>query len=88
VALSRKFLDSEGVNWQVYELSTEDGTRDPGVDSWLYFFSRSATRALAAHLDDWARFDWPGLERLCRNARPPMRREPVRRPAATPAVDV
>jgi len=81
VALTRKFVDSEGVHWQVYELSTDGLAGDP-AESWLYFFSRSATRMLATYPDDWAQFDWPGLERLCGHAQAPVeraaRRESVR----------
>jgi len=75
VAPSRKFVDSEGVHWQVYELSDENPSDELHSESWLYFFSRSATRSLASYPDDWAVMDWPGLERLCQHARPPARRE-------------
>ena len=81
MALSRKFVDSEGIHWQVYELSDDGAVGDLRGGSWLYFFSRDATRSLSAYPDDWAVMDWPGLERLCRYARPPARREP-KRPAA------
>ena len=40
MALSRKFIDSDGIHWQVYELSDDTAVRD---QSWLYFFSRSVT---------------------------------------------
>jgi len=74
VPVTRKFVDSEGVNWQVYELSN-DGLADARPpESWLYFFSRDTTRSLSAYPDDWAVMDWPGLERLCRYARPPAQR--------------
>jgi hypothetical protein len=79
VALSRKFVDSEGVYWQVYELS-EDTTSELQSGGWLYFFSRDATRSLAAYPADWSMMDWPGLERLCRHARPPARRDAGRAP--------
>ena len=75
MAPSRKFVDSEGIHWQVYELADEARTSER---SWLYFFSRDATRSLVGYPDDWASMDWPGLERLCRRARPPVRREPTR----------
>jgi hypothetical protein len=79
VALTRKFVDSEGIHWQVYELST-DGVADQSSDeSWLYFFSRDATRSLTRYPDDWAVMDWPGLEGLCRHARPPVQRPTTRR---------
>ena len=81
VALTRKFVDSEGVLWQVYELSNDSGAADFRSNSWLYFFSRGATRSLAAYPDDWALMDWPGLDRLCQCARPPARKNstpPVR----------
>ena len=74
VALSRKFVDSEGVHWQVYELTSDAGPAAMGADSWLYFFSRSATRSLAAYPDDWGSMEWPALERLCRLAHPPAAR--------------
>ena len=77
MALSRKFVDSEGVNWQVYELSNDTSTAELEAQRWLYFFSRSATRSLSAYPDDWSQMDWQGLERLCRHAGPP-RREPTR----------
>jgi hypothetical protein len=74
VALTRKFVDSEGVNWQVYELSNDGAAEARRSESWLYFFSRDTTRSLSAYPDDWAVMDWPGLERLCRYARPPAQR--------------
>jgi hypothetical protein len=73
VALPRKFIDSDGIHWQVYELS-DDGTDGHAHAGWLYFFSRGVTRSLSTYPDDWAMMDWPGLERLCRHARPPARR--------------
>ena len=77
MAISRKFVDSHGVHWQVYQLTPAAGgfDDDGGRDGWLYFFSRSATRSLAPFPDDWYQMDWPGLERLCRRAQPPARRE-------------
>ena len=75
MSLSRKFIDSEGVHWQVYELAGDAAEDGVGHGSWLYFFSRGATRSLAVYPDDWAVMDWPGLERLCHNARPPARRD-------------
>jgi hypothetical protein len=77
VALTRRFVDSEGVNWQVYELSNDAATADLESRRWLYFFSRSATRSLTAYPVDWALMDWQGLDRLCRHAGPPTR-EPSR----------
>lgn len=74
MALTRKFVDSEGVHWQVYELS-DDGATTHVESGWLYFFARDATRSLAAYPDDWSVMDWPGLEQLCHRARPPMRRD-------------
>ena len=73
MALSRKFVDSEGVHWQVYELSEDTSASELQPGGWLYFFSRDATRSLAAYPADWSMMDWPGLERLCRHARPPAR---------------
>jgi len=78
VSLNRKFVDSQGVHWQVYELSGDAVPGDAPSEGWLYFFSRSATRSLAAYPDDWAVMDWPGLERLCHRARPPAARTPTR----------
>jgi len=78
VAQSRKFVDSEGVHWQVYELSNDGVADTPRPESWLYFFARGATRSLSAYPDDWALMDWPGLERLCHHARPPAQRQPKR----------
>jgi hypothetical protein len=75
VALSRKFIDSDGMHWQVYELSDDGPSSELQSGGWLYFFSRNATRSLAAYPADWALMDWPGLERLCRRARPPARRD-------------
>jgi len=75
VALTRKFIDSDGIHWQVYELSDESAVRER---SWLYFFSRGETKSLSAYPDDWAVMDWPGLQRLCQHARPPARRDSVR----------
>ena len=74
MAPSRKFVDSEGVHWQVYELSDDGPVGGLRADSWLYFFARGATRSLTAYPDDWAVMDWPGLERLCQRARPPVKR--------------
>ena len=73
MAVTRKFVDSEGVHWQVYELIGDTSSASPS-EGWLYFFSRGATRSLAVYPDDWAVMDWPGLERLCRHARPPAAR--------------
>ena len=73
MALPRRFIDSDGIQWQVYELS-DDGTDGEARAGWLYFFSRGVTRSLSPYPDDWAIMDWPGLERLCRHARPPARR--------------
>ena len=75
MALSRKFIDSDGIHWQVYELSDDTAVRDR---SWLYFFARGVTRSLSTYPDDWGMMDWPGLERLCRHARPPARRDSTR----------
>ena len=78
MSLTRKFVDSEGLHWQVYELSN-DGTADASpAESWLYFFSRDTTRSLSKYPDDWAMMDWRGLEGLCRHARPPVQRRPLR----------
>jgi len=81
VAVTRKFVDSDGVNWQVYELSAETAGSGARDGSWLYFFARDETRSLAAYPDDWSLMDWPGLERLCHRAQPPARAE-VYRPVA------
>jgi hypothetical protein len=86
--LTRKFVDSEGVHWQVYELSSDVVPTGAPSEGWLYFFSRSATRSLVAYPDDWAFMDWPGLERLCRRARPPAARTPVRSPAIAHRVEL
>ena len=85
MALSRKFVDSEGVNWQVYELTNDATVAEIESQRWLYFFSRSATRSLTAYPDDWAVMDWHGLERLCRHATPPSC-EPSRPRTVTAAV--
>jgi hypothetical protein len=63
------------MHWQVYELSDDGPSSELQSGGWLYFFSRNATRSLAAYPADWALMDWPGLERLCRRARPPARRD-------------
>ena len=78
VAVSRKFVDSDGVHWQVYQLTPAEGGDDGSLasDGWLYFFARGATRSLAPYPDDWSQMDWPGLEQLCRRARPPIRTHP------------
>lgn len=78
MAVSRKFVDSNGVHWQVYQLTAGDGGDHDALagDGWLYFFSRSATRSLAPYPDDWSQMDWPALEQLCRRARPPIRTPP------------
>ena len=70
MALTRKFMDSEGMHWQVYELSD-----DSAAPRWLYFFSRDVTKSLSSYPDDWAVMDWPGLERLYHHATPPARRD-------------
>ena len=79
MALTRKFTASDGIHWQVYQLSDDTAVRDR---SWLYFFSRDETKSLTAYPDDWAVMDWPGLERLCERAKPPTRRD-SRRPLTT-----
>ena len=76
MALTRKFIDSDGIHWQVYELSDDNALDDRG---WLYFFSRGVTKSLSTYPDDWAIMDWPGLERLGLHATPPARRD-FRRP--------
>ena len=87
MALSRKFVDSEGVHWQVYELTSDVSPTEIAADSWLYFFSRADTRSLAEYPDDWAVMDWPALERLCRRALPPVSpRLPAARPSRTAAL--
>ena len=79
MALSRKFVDSEGVHWQVYELA-DDPRRGEHVDGgWLYFFARGETRSLTSYPDDWSAMDWRGLERLCAHARPPAMRDAMGR---------
>ena len=88
MALSRKFVDSEGVHWQVYELTSDVGPTEMAADSWLYFFSRSATRSLAAYPDDWGSMEWPALERLCRLALPPASRLPRPAPARVHGVEL
>ena len=88
MALTRKFVDSEGVHWQVFELSGDGPGGDLRPEGWLYFFSRDATRSLSSYPDDWALMDWPGLERLCRHARPPARRESKRQPAIAQSAEV
>ena len=79
VAVSRRFVDSDGVHWQAYQVTALDTRIDAGGthERWLYFFSRGVTRSLTAFPDDWSQLDWPGLERLCRLARPPVRRQPA-----------
>ena len=87
MALSRKFVDSEGVHWQVYELTSDESPTEMAADGWLYFFSRGNTRSLAVYPDDWSVMDWPALDRLCRNARPPVSpHPPAPRPSRTPAL--
>ena len=78
MAPTRKFIDAEGIHWQVYEITSDVAANELRADSWLYFFSRDATRSLAAYPDDWSVMDWPALERLCQRARPPVKREPKR----------
>jgi hypothetical protein len=79
VGVSRRFVDSDGVHWQVYQLTPADGRCDDAGtrEGWLYFFARGVTRSLTPFPDDWYQMDWPGLERLCSRARPPARREPT-----------
>ena len=81
MAPTRKFIDSDGIHWQVYEISSDSAAGDLRAESWLYFFSRDATRSLTTYPDDWSLMDWPGLQGLCHRARPPVKREP-KRPAA------
>jgi hypothetical protein len=78
VALPRKFIDSDGIHWQVYELSDDGPGRELRSGSWLYFFSRGVTKSLSTYPDDWAMMDWPGLERLCEHAQEPARRDSLR----------
>ena len=75
MALTRKFTASDGIHWQVYELSDDTAARDR---RWLYFFSRGVTKSLSPYPDDWAVMDWPGLARLCQRARPPARCDATR----------
>jgi hypothetical protein len=85
VAVTRKFVDSEGVNWQVYELSSDSEASEPRESSWLYFFARDDTRSLSAYPDDWSLMDWPGLDRLCQRAQPPLHRA-LERTERTPSL--
>jgi hypothetical protein len=87
VALTRKFVDSEGRHWQVYELSNDGAVEPSRPESWLYFFSRDNTRSLSAYPDDWSVMDWRGLEGLCRHARTPVQRRPTRVPAVAHTID-
>ena len=87
MALTRKFVDSEGIHWQVYELST-DGVAAQSSESWLYFFSRDSTRSMTRYPDDWAVMDWRGLEGLCRHARAPAQRPLARRIPALARAEV
>ena len=79
MAVTRKFVDSEGVHWQVYELSNDGPAATAATDRWLYFFSRDTTRSLTSYPDDWAVMDWRGLEGLCRHAAPPAEPLPAQR---------
>ena len=77
---SRRFIDSEGFSWQVYELqrAADDvapSSSAPGSDvGWLYFFSREITRSLSPYPRDWIDLSWPALENLCRRATVPLPR--------------
>ena len=72
--VNRRFVDSEGVHWQVYEITADVADGQPS-GGWLYFFSRGVTRALTVYPDDWASMDWRGLARLCQHASLPAARE-------------
>jgi hypothetical protein len=70
MGVSRKFVDSFGFSWQVWEIAPEvppaaSADHAPG---WLYFFSRGTTRRLHAYPSDWFGRNWADLEDLCGSA--------------------
>jgi len=72
MGVSRKFVDSFGFAWQVWEIVPEAAaTGRVAVDAtpgWLYFFSRGTTRRLRSYPVDWYSQNWVDLEDLCSRA--------------------
>lgn len=66
---SRKFIDSVGLAWQVWEISRAGDERAAGAGRWLYFFSRGMTRVATEYPRDWRDLSWLALEDLCAHAR-------------------
>lgn len=71
--MSRKFVDSFGFSWQVWEIVPDPAAGSPEAPSpadtgWLYFFSRGTTRRLVTYPSDWSARSWSDLEDLCMHA--------------------
>lgn len=69
---SRRFIDSTGFSWQVWEIASRARSTtlaghvpSPG---WLYFFSRGTTLVLRRFPRDWEALSWGELEELRRDA--------------------
>lgn len=66
---SRRFVDSFGFSWQVFEIARDQvSNAHSTATNWLYFLSRGATRRLRAYPSEWAAMGWDGLEDLCTRA--------------------
>jgi hypothetical protein len=63
----RRFIDSNGYSWQVYEIARADAgpvTDERGRvlrEGSLYFFSRDDTRVLSPYPADWVVASWREL---------------------------
>jgi hypothetical protein len=91
----RRFVDSDGYSWQVYEIDRADAapiTDDAGrtlKSGSLYFFSRDTTRVLSPYPSDWVEASWRELDHLCRMASfPHPRRQLERRPSRERSIAV
>lgn len=67
---SRRFIDSTGFAWQVWEIAP--GGSVPAdraaARAWLYFFSPGTTLVLRSFPDEWEGLSWEALDALRRTA--------------------
>lgn len=67
----RRFIDSTGFSWQVWEIaqSAQEAAADAAPSpSWLYFFSRGTTLVLSSFPEEWSTLEWKELEDLRKRA--------------------
>lgn len=81
----RRFIDSTGFSWQIWEIA--QAHRETFADrasppSWLYFFSRGTTLVLRDYPEEWESLTWSEIETLRQNAEVLGSDTEVRVPAA------